>query len=307
MDNFSLLKQKLKEACPQIELREQEPLSRHTSFRIGGPVSLMALPKTKQEAITAVQIATEIGENPIFLGKGSNLLVSDAGISAFIIKYVNQSDCIWIEQEQSIYAASGITLAQLAVFAMEHELGGLEFAHGIPGTLGGAIFMNAGAYDGEMSQVVTFVDCVSKSGEVERISADRLQFAYRHSIFSDESRLILGAQLQLKSRQRKEILDRMTELMEKRRAKQPLEFPSAGSTFKRPPGQFAGALIEQCGLKGFQIGGAQVSEKHAGFVINAGGATCQDVLALIRSVKETVRKETGFVLEPEIRMLGCQL
>lgn len=307
MDHISILKLRLKEACPQLDLREQEPLSRHTSFRVGGPVSLMALAKTKEEAVTAVKVAADTGVNPFFLGKGSNLLVSDDGFSSFIIKCVSGMDGICKKTEQMIDADSGVSLSQVAVFAMEQSLSGLEFAHGIPGSLGGAVFMNAGAYDGEMSQIVIEVDCITKEGEQERISAANLDFGYRHSVFSDENRLILGARLQLKPGNPDEIQAKMLELMERRRAKQPLEFPSAGSTFKRPPGHFAGTLIEKCGLKGMRIGGAQVSEKHAGFVVNTGGATCDDILRLMRKVRESVFQETGVLLESEIRMLGCQL
>lgn len=307
MEQFSQLVRKLKEVCPRMELRIDEPLSRHTTFRIGGPASLMALPRTREEAISAVRVAADAGVDPFFLGKGSNLLVSDAGISNFVIKYVCGFDYIFQRNGQSIYADSGVSLSQLAVFAMEQELSGLEFAHGIPGTLGGAVFMNAGAYDGEMSQVVTEVACMTKAGKEERIFAPNLDFGYRHSLFSDEGRFILSVNLQLNPGNRDEIQAKMAEFMDRRRAKQPLEFPSAGSTFKRPVGQFAGALIERCGLKGMRLGGAQVSEKHAGFIINTGGATCEDVLQLMRKVRETVLRETGVSLEPEVRMLGCQL
>lgn len=307
MDRISILKDFISKACPQVELREQEPLSRHTTFRIGGPVTLMALPKTKEEAIDIVRAAADAEVDPFFLGKGSNLLVSDEEVCGFIIKCVSGMDGIRQKMGQLVDAESGAALSQLAVFAMEQSLTGLEFAHGIPGTLGGAVFMNAGAYDGEMSQIVTEVDSITKEGKEECIPASKLDFGYRRSIFSDESRLILGARIQLKTGNRKEIQAKMAELIEKRRTKQPLEFPSAGSTFKRPNGHFAGALIEQCGLKGLSVGGAQVSEKHAGFVINTGGATCHDILCLIEKVRETVFRETGVLLEPEIRMLGCRL
>lgn len=307
MEQISKLIKTISEVCPQVELREHEPLSRHTTFRIGGPVNLMALPRTKKEAAVTVKAAADAGIDPFFLGKGSNLLVSDDGISGFVIKYVSGVDNICHKTGEIIDADSGVSLSQLAVFAMEEELSGLEFAHGIPGSLGGAVFMNAGAYEGEMSQIVTEVDCVTKTGEVEQISASHLDFGYRNSIFSDENRLILGVRLRLKKGSREQIQEKMADFMERRRAKQPLEFPSAGSAFKRPPGQFAGALIERCGLKGERIGGAQVSQKHAGFIINTGGATCDDVLRLMRKVRETVYKETGVSLESEIRMLGCRL
>jgi len=307
MHNITALKEMLAKECPQLELREQEALSRHTSFRIGGPVSLMALPKTKHEAQVAIRAAAELAIAPFFLGKGSNLLVADEGINCFAIKYVSGQGSLARNGELEIRAGAGLSLAQIAVFAMEEGLSGMEFAHGIPGSLGGAVVMNAGAYEGEMSQIVREVVCLSKTGEEEILSVQELDFRYRHSVFSDETRLIVEVCLRLVPGKREEIWARMQDLMERRRSKQPLEFPSAGSTFKRPPGHFAGALIEAAGLKGAAIGGAQVSEKHAGFVVNAGGATCEDVLRLMRAVRQIVQVDTGIVLEPEIRLLGCSL
>lgn len=307
MDHISALKEKLAKDCPQLELREQEALSRHTSFRIGGPVSLMALPKTKREAQVAIRAAAELEIAPFFLGKGSNLLVADEGIDRFAIKYVSSPQSLVREGEREIRAGAGLSLAQIAIFAMEQGLSGMEFAHGIPGSLGGAVFMNAGAYDGEMSQIVREVTCLSQSGEEEILSLSQLDFGYRHSVFSDETRLIVGVCLRLMPGKREEIQAKMQDLMERRRSKQPLEFPSAGSTFKRPPGNFAGSLIEAAGLKGAEIGGAQVSVKHAGFVVNTGDATCEDVLRLMRAVRKIVQADTGIVLEPEIRLLGCSL
>lgn len=299
------LKARLQRDCPTLELREQEPLSRHTSFRIGGPISLMALPKTEEQAVLALRAAANLGVHPFFLGKGSNLLVADEGFSGFAIKYVSEAGSMTRVGDDALCAGAGVTLAQLAVFAMEHALTGLEFAHGIPGSLGGGVFMNAGAYEGEMAQVVREVHTINLKGEKETFLREQCDFGYRHSIFSDETRLILAVRCTLCPGVRDEINDKMRLLMEKRRSKQPLEFPSGGSTFRRPAGQFAGALIEQAGLKGFAIGGAQVSEKHAGFVINRGGATCRDVLQLIREVKRQVFEQSGLRLEPELRLLGC--
>lgn len=301
------LYKKLQEVCPELELRENEPLSQHTSFRIGGPVSLMALPKTKKQAELVLRAAAELGIDPFFLGRGSNLLVADDGLEGFAVKYVSTTESLRIEGDGELVVGAGLSLAQLAVFAMERGLTGLEFAHGIPGSLGGAVFMNAGAYDGEMAQVVTEVCCLNKRGEEEVLSAEQLDFSYRHSIFSDGSRLIVSVRLRLREGRKEDIQAKMADFMERRRSKQPLEFPSAGSTFKRPTGYFAGALIEQAGLKGASIGGAQVSEKHAGFVINTGNATCEDVLRLMRSVRKIVQMDTGVLLEPEIRLIGCSL
>lgn len=305
MERYGEIKTRLEACCPGLELRAEEPMSRHTSFRIGGPVPLMALPQTPQEAAAALEAARTLGVPYFVMGKGSNLLVSDEGLPVFVIKCCMST----VESlgETTLYAGGGASLAQVAVTALERGLGGMEFAHGIPGTLGGAVFMNAGAYDGEMAQIVTWVDCINERGRLERLSGDQLEFSYRSSIFSREPRLIVGAALALNPRDPEAIRGTMMELAERRRSKQPLEYPSAGSTFKRPPGQFAGALIEGCGLKGCCQGGAQVSEKHAGFVINTGGATCEDVLAVMRRVRDTVLTETGILLEPEVRLLGCGL
>lgn len=305
MDRFGLLRQKLEERLPQLELREGEPMRAHTTFRVGGPAALMALPKSAEELGELLRTAAELELPPFFLGKGSNLLVADEGVDAFLIKMAGGLDRLHRIDEAAIYAESGATMAQVAGFAQESGLSGLEFAHGIPGTLGGGVFMNAGAYDGELAQVVRRVDCLDLMGIPHSITGDELQFGYRHSVFSRLPWLITGVTLQLHPGDPEEIRERMRELMSRRRAKQPLDYPSAGSTFKRPPGHFAGGLIEQCGLKGKIVGGAQVSEKHAGFLINTGGATCRDILALIRLVRETVARETGVVLEPEVRTLGC--
>ena len=301
MPNIISLKNKLMKMAPELELLEQEPMSRHTTFRVGGPVSLMALPGTVEQAEVAVRAAAEEGIRPVFLGNGSNLLVPDAGCNAFVIK-TTKGMCNAKVDGTQITAESGILLARLAVLARDNELTGLEFAHGIPGSLGGAVTMNAGAYDGEMSQVISNVTYLTAAGQIE--STDRFDFSYRHSAFSDGSRMILSAKINLKPGKVSDIRARMEELMERRKSKQPLEWPSAGSTFKRPQGYFAAALIDQCGLKGLSVGGAQVSEKHAGFVINKGGATCSDVLTLMELVRQRVFDATGVVLEPEVKLLG---
>ncbi len=301
MSQIISLKNKFMHICPDLELLEQEPMNRHTTFRVGGPVSLMALPRTVQQAQLAVRAAVEEGIRPVFLGNGSNLLVPDAGCDVFVIK-TTSGLCQARVDGNEIIAESGILLARLAVLARDHGLTGLEFAHGIPGSLGGAVTMNAGAYDGEMAQVITEVTYLTPSGEIE--TTNEFGFSYRHSAFSDGSRLILSAKIRLQPGDPQLIRARMEELMERRKSKQPLEWPSAGSTFKRPQGYYAAALIDQCGLKGMTVGGAQVSEKHAGFVINKGGATCSDVLALMDQVRQRVFDATGVVLEPEVKLLG---
>ncbi len=301
MKRFDHLKTKLMQYCPDMELLEQEPMSKHTTFRVGGPASLMAVPRSVQQAKVAVQTAVEEGIAPIFVGNGSNLLVTDHGLDAFVIKTVNGLANISVDGE-SITAGSGALLARLAVVAREHGLTGLEFAHGIPGSLGGAITMNAGAYDGEMAQVVTEVTLLNSEGVLE--TTDQFGFSYRHSNFQDGTRMIVGARMQLRKGDVDSIRARMDDLMERRKSKQPLEWPSAGSTFKRPQGYFAAALIDQCGLKGLRVGGAQVSEKHAGFVVNTGGATCADIMELMDQVRQRVFEQTGVTLEPEVKLLG---
>ena len=307
MEPLQSLQTKLKEQLPQLELREGEPMARHTTFRVGGPAACMALPRGEEELRQILRLAHQEGVSPFFLGKGSNLLVADEGVDRFLIKLAGGLDHLSWDGETGLTVGSGVTLTQAAVFAAGHGLTGLEFAHGIPGTLGGGVFMNAGAYDGEMAQVIDWVDCLDETGQPHRLGKEDLELGYRHSIFSHRPWLITRAHLTLARGEEGAIRAKMADLAQRRRSKQPLEFPSAGSTFKRPAGYFAGGLIEQCGLKGKAVGGAQVSEKHAGFVINTGKATCQDILALIRLVRAAVFRETGVMLEPEVRLLGCTL
>lgn len=307
MVSLQTFRQRLAAALPGLELRDNEPMYRHTTFRVGGPVTLMALPRSVEELSTAVSLAKEAGIEPFFLGRGSNLLVADRGAEAFLIKLAGGLDRLELLGENSLYVGAGVTLAQAAVFALEHALTGLEFAHGIPGTLGGGVFMNAGAYDGELSQVVSWADVLDETGRRFRLEGPDLELGYRTSVFSRKPWVVTGARLDLTPGDPAAIRARMEDLSHRRRSKQPLEFPSAGSTFKRPAGHFAGALIQEAGLKGVRIGGAQVSEKHAGFVVNTGGATSDDILSLIRLVRDTVLEKTGVLLEPEVRMLGCKL
>ncbi len=307
MVSLQTFRQRLAAALPGLELRDNEPMYKHTTFRVGGPVTLMALPRSVEELSTVVSLAREAGIEPFFLGRGSNLLVADRGAEAFLVKLAGGLDRLELLGENSLYVGAGVTLAQAAVFALEHALTGLEFAHGIPGTLGGGVFMNAGAYDGELSQVISWADCLDESGRIQRLAGEELELGYRTSVFSRKPWVVTGARLDLTPGDPAAIRARMEDLSHRRRSKQPLEFPSAGSTFKRPAGHFAGALIQEAGLKGVRIGGAQVSEKHAGFVVNTGGATSDDILSLIRLVRDTVLEKTGVLLEPEVRMLGCHL
>ena len=299
-EKLTALARTLRENCPALELREHEPMSRHISFKLGGPAALMALPQNRGEAMAAVKTARACGVTPFFLGSGSNLLVPDEGYDGFVVKLAGEFQEIR-EVNGRLVSGGAVSLARLAQAAMARGLTGLEFAHGIPGSVGGAVFMNAGAYGGEMAQVVTAVTCMDENGDVETVTD--FGFGYRTSNFADGRRLILSAEFKLEQGDREAIKARMEELSAQRQAKQPLEYPSAGSMFKRPTGYFAGALIEQTGLKGFTVGGAQVSEKHAGFVINRGGATCADVLELVRQVQERVKANTGVDLEMEVRVL----
>ena len=302
MDRFERLASALRR-IPGLEVRENEPMKRHTTFRIGGPARLMALPRSRKEAAAAVRAATEAGIAPFFLGNGSNLLVADHGYEGFVLKACGLDQVR--EVNRRLRAESGITLARLANAALGRGLTGLEFAHGIPGTLGGAVVMNAGAYGGEMVQVLTAVTYLDGAGEEHTLPAAACALTYRHSRFSDRPDwLVLEAELELRPGDGEAIRARMDELAAKRREKQPLEWPSGGSTFKRPEGHFAAALIEGCGLKGVGIGGGRVTEKHAGFVVNRGGATADDVRRLMALVQETVLRETGVALEPEVRLLG---
>ena len=307
MDRFECLQQELARRCPDLEVRAGEPMSRHTSFRIGGPARLMALPKSPAQAKAAVLAAREADIVPFFLGNGSNLLVPDEGVERFLIQPAGRYSAdplnrVWEENGQ-LCAGGGVSLAVLANAAQGRALTGLEFASGIPGSVGGGVVMNAGAYGGEMAQVLVSVTALDLDGNIQTIPAEHCGLGYRKSIFSDGQRLVLEARFQLESGDPDAIRARMDELAAKRKEKQPLEYPSAGSMFKRPEGYFAAALIDQCGLKGFTVGGAQVSEKHAGFVVNRGGATCADVLELVRQVQARVLEQTGVALEMEVKVL----
>ena len=303
MKNLDKCLKELKILLPELELRRDEPMKNHCSFRIGGPVAAMAFPKSREEAETLAQTLASADIEPFVMGNGTNLLVSDKPLDMFVIKTCDGLSNIEDLGDGRIFAESGVTLARLAVFAKEHGLSGLEFAHGIPGSLGGAVSMNAGAYGGEMKDVVESTVFLDSDMELFEISGDEHEFSYRSSVFSDTDTVILGSVLRLGRGEPTEIAAKMKELMEKRRASQPLDMPSAGSTFKRPVGGYAAALIDQAGLKGFGIGGAKVSEKHAGFVVNGGGATFDDVIALMEHIRETVYKNSGIELEPEVKII----
>ena len=278
-------------------------MKNYTSFKVGGPAELFLSPEDAGQTAKLVRFC-EKEEIPVFvLGKGSNLLVSDRGIKGAVI-YTGKQCGISLTDENTVRAQSGASLAQLCTFARENSLSGLEFAYGIPGTVGGAVFMNAGAYGGEMKDVLLNSEYVSTDGTSGELDNEAMELSYRHSAYENSNLVITAASVRLAPADRNEIKSTMNDILARRKEKQPLEYPSAGSTFKRPEGNFAGALIEQCGLKGVSVGGAQVSEKHAGFIINRGGATAADILNLIKHVQARVKAQTGVSLETEIRLIG---
>ena len=287
----------------QVEILVAEPMKNHTTFRIGGPADALALPKTPEEVAEVVRFCHEHAQPYYVLGNGSNLLVSDEGYRGIVLQLYRNFNDIQVNGEM-ITVQSGAMLAAVARTAYQNGLTGLEFASGIPGTIGGAVVMNAGAYGGEMKHVLREVTVLTKDGEVLAIPAKALELGYRTSVIPKNGWIVLGAVLQLKKGDPEQILARMEELKEQRITKQPLDLPSAGSTFKRPEGYFAGKLIMDAGLRGFTVGGAQVSEKHCGFVVNRGNATAADVWELICEVKRRVKEMTGVELEPEVKLLG---
>lgn len=297
------LDRQIHDYLPDLKWAADEPMAKHTSFRIGGPAKRMAFPKTREQLVVLMGFLQDAGVKPLLIGNGTNLLVADKGLDTVVIDTSAELSHIELTDEGEIAADAGVSLTKLALFAWKNGLTGLEFAHGIPGTLGGGVVMNAGAYGGELKDVLTEVTALFPDG-VRTLRGEELALGYRRSFFTDHPEaVVLRAKLALHGGDQEAIKARMEELSAKRRASQPLEMPSAGSTFKRPEGYFAGTLIEQCGLKGKHVGGAEVSRKHAGFVVNAGGATCADVLALIKKVQDTVFTATGVTLEPEVKII----
>lgn len=300
---YQKLDEQVEKYLPDLKISAEEPMSRHTSFRIGGPARRMAFPQNGEQTVLLLHFAEECGAKVLLLGNGTNLLAADEGVDRLVIDTSGMNG-LTLAGEDTIRADAGVSLARLADFARKNGLTGLEFAHGIPGTLGGAVCMNAGAYGGEMKQVISSVTVLKPREGVCRLSGEEMQFGYRHSALTESPDwVVLSAEVRLAQGDPAEIQARMADLMSRRKASQPLEFPSAGSTFKRPEGYYAGTLIDQCGLKGLTVGGAQVSEKHAGFVINRGGATFRDVTELIRRVQDCVYEKKGVRLEPEVKII----
>ncbi len=301
MNTLNKVKELLKQ-IPDCQVLENAIMAKYTTFKIGGSADLMVEP-TSLEALQQILLILKDTDIPYFIfGKGSNLLVGDLGIRGVVIR-MNGLNNIKIDDTR-IIAEAGISLAKIASVALNANLTGLEFASGIPGTLGGAIFMNAGAYGGEMKDVVTKITVLTQQGEKKILTNEEAMFSYRHSIMQERGWIVVEIEMVLEKGDPIEIRRIMNDLNNRRKEKQPLEYPSAGSTFKRPPGYYAGALIEEAGLKGYNIGGAQVSDKHAGFVINKGNATAQDVLRLIQYIQNQIKKKVGVEMEPEVKMIG---
>lgn len=295
--------QKIKQQLTTGTLLEQELMSRHTSFRIGGPADYFVEPASVDELAGVLSLARQEKVPFFIVGNGSNLLVSDEGFRGMIVHTGGSLRSISVEGDV-IYAQAGALLGAVAGAALEAGLTGMEFAAGIPGTLGGAVCMNAGAYGGEMKDILLDAEVLTQDGERLVIPVEELDLSYRHSIIFEKNYIVLAAHIRLSRGDKTQIRNRMNELAGARKEKQPLEYPSAGSTFKRPEGYFAGKLIQDAGLKGYTVGGAQVSEKHSGFVINRGGATAEEVRFLIRQVRSKVKQQFGVEMEPEVRMLG---
>ncbi|HIZ19736.1 MAG TPA: UDP-N-acetylmuramate dehydrogenase [Firmicutes bacterium] len=284
------------------QVEEQAPMSRYTSFQIGGPADWLVTAPGAGAAEGVLSLCRQRGVPVLFLGNGTNMLVSDQGVRGVVLRLAGDGGIAM--QGETIRCPAGLPLKRLCRFARDHGLTGLEFAYGIPGTVGGAVYMNAGAYGGQMDDVLLEAEALYPDGSLRTVPRQEMALGYRRSVFMGQEAVVVSAAVRLQPDDPAQINARMEEFLRRRREKQPLEYPSAGSFFKRPPGHYAGALIESSGLKGFAVGGAQVSEKHAGFVINRGGATCADVRSLAAQVQEKVYRDHGVQLEPEVRFIG---
>ena len=302
MTELTVFQKKISDLLPDLELRFDESMAKHTSFRIGGPAEVMAFPKNKEELSQLLKMSALLDIKPAILGAGTNVLAPDAGLPGLTICLKDCMDGIARVGDTLIRVAAGVTMTRAAVFAANLGLSGLEFAHGIPGTVGGGVYMNAGAYGGEIKDVCTAVEVMDMDGNVRTLTGDEMAFSYRHSALEESGDIVLSADFQLTAAPVEEIKGKMKELMGKRSASQPLDLPSAGSAFKRPVGGYAAALIDQAGLKGFTVGGAAISTKHAGFAVNVGGASAEDVKNLLQQVSDIVFERAGIRLEPEVRI-----
>lgn len=302
MTELTVFQRKLSALLPEITLCFQEPMSRHTSFRIGGEAEVMAFPKNREELFQLLKTSALLDCKPAILGAGTNVLAPDEGLSGLVICLKDCLDGMERLENNRVRCMAGVTMSRAAGFAANLGLSGLEFAHGIPGTVGGGVYMNAGAYGGEIGKVCTAVEVMDRSGHIRVMTREEMGFSYRHSVLEETEDIVLSAEFELYPDSSEAIWDRMKELIAKRSASQPLNLPSAGSAFKRPAGGYAAALIEQAGLKGYRVGGAAISEKHAGFAVNLGGATAGDVKELLRQVSDKVYEASGIRLEPEVRI-----
>ena len=302
MTEQTVFQQKVSAFLPHIDIRFSEPMAKHTSFRIGGPAEVMAFPKNAEELAAVLKAAAQLGVKPLILGAGTNVLAPDAGLAGLCICLKDALDGMELLDESRMRVMAGVTMTRAAVFAANHGLSGMEFAHGIPGTVGGGVYMNAGAYGGEIRDICESVDVMDLQGNVKTLSNEQMNFSYRHSLLEEEGGIVVSAVFSLKKGETETIRARMKELQGKRSASQPLDLPSAGSAFKRPVGGYAAALIDSAGLKGFAVGGAAISTKHAGFAVNLGGATAEDVKNLLRQVSDIVFDHSGIRLEPEVRI-----
>ena len=302
MSMTTQLQNKLAALLPNVELRFDEPMAAHTSFRIGGPAEIMAFPKNAEELSHILKVSKLLDCKTAILGAGTNVLAPDAGIPGLVICLKDSLDGMEQLDATTIRVMAGVTMTRAAVFAANLGLSGLEFAHGIPGTVGGGVYMNAGAYGGEICQVCTKVAVMDMDGNIRIAANEEMDFSYRHSRLEETGEIVLYAEFMLVAAETTQVREKMQELMGKRKASQPLDLPSAGSAFKRPAQGYAAALIDQTGLKGFQVGGAAISQKHAGFAVNLGGATAEDVKNLLSQVSDKVFEATGIRLEPEVRI-----
>ena len=302
MTEMTAFQRKISALLPDLELHFDEPMAKHTSFRIGGGVEVMAFPKTREELSQLMKTSALLDTKPVILGAGTNVLAPDEGMKGLVICLKDCLDGMELLDETHLRVMSGVTMTRAAMFAANHGLSGLEFAHGIPGTVGGGVYMNAGAYGGEICQVCQCVEVMDFEGNLTRFCRTDMDFSYRHSILEETDRIVISADFALTPDDPEAIKARMKELIGKRSASQPLDLPSAGSAFKRPAGGYAAALIDQAGLKGYQVGGAAISTKHAGFAVNLGGATAEDVKNLLAQVSDIVFEKSGIRLEPEVRI-----
>ena len=302
MTEMTVFQQKISALIPDIELKMDEPMAKHTSFRIGGGAEVMAFPKNSEELSRILKTSDLLDCKCAILGAGTNVLAPDAGLPGLVICLKDCLDGMEQLEDNRIRVAAGVTMTRAAVFAASLGLSGLEFAHGIPGTVGGGVYMNAGAYGGEIVQVCESVTVMDMEGNLTERTNEEMRFSYRHSVLEEEGGIVVSAVFKLTPSEPESIRAKMKELQGKRSASQPLDLPSAGSAFKRPVGGYAAALIDQAGLKGYQIGGAAISTKHAGFAVNMGGATAEDVKNLLAQVSDIVFEKSGIRLEPEVRI-----